>query len=373
MAHYFVTGACGFIGTNLVARLRAAGHDVTAFVHYKSRTDILRAHGARIAQGDVTDPESLHAALADARLSDRDVVYHLAGLTRAFSSRQFAAVNAAGTQNVARACAAQPSPPTLVSVSSIAAGGPSQPGAPHAETDADEPVCAYGRSKLAGEQALFHFANQLPISIARPAIVFGPGDRDNLAVFQMIRWTGLHVVPRRGEFPMSFIHVADLITALESIAHHGQRLVSPALQSASSPPPPSASSSPPQSAGEGLGEGSSGEGSASRQGIYNIADPTPSSYADLGRLAAVAMNQNAPVLRIHTGWFYLPALCGELVGRAIGRPLLMNFDKLRDVAAPGWVCATERIERELGFQPEAPLAERFRQTAQWYREAGWIK
>lgn len=348
MAHCFVTGASGFIGTHLVERLRADGHDVTALVQPGDSADTLVTNGARIAQGDITDPAVVRAAVDNAGLTGGDVAYHLAGLTREFSYSRFAAVNVAGTENVARALAKCSSPPTLLHVSSIAAGGPAEPCQRHAESDADQPRSNYGRSKLAGEQALQSFADRLPISIARPAIVFGPGDADNLTIFRMIRRTGVHFVYRRHEFPMSLVYVDDLVAAMITIANRGERL----------------QCSPPPSAGEGLGEGA-------RRGIYNVADPQVSSYAELGQLAAAAMNRRPPVIRIRHGWLYPPAICGDLLGRILRRPLILNIDKLRDALAPSWAVSTERIQ-QIGFQPAAPLAKRFQQTAQWYRENNWL-
>lgn len=290
----------------------------------------------------MTDLPSVRQALADAGLANGDVVFHLAGRTRAFSYRHFAEVNVTGTEDVARVCSELPTPPTLVAVSSLAAGGPSKPGVPRKESDPDDPVCNYGRSKLAADEFLMQLADRLPISIIRPTIVFGDGDVDNLPMFRAIRWTGLHIVPRRrDDFPLSLIHVDDLVTILTAVAEQGERLQP--------------------------------GGPVERKGIYHAADPTPSSYAEMGRWAAEAMNQRPRLLRLRPGWIYVPATFGEITGRLVRRPAQMTFDKIREATAPAWVCSTERIEREFGFQPTTPLAERIRQTAQWYRAAGWIK
>jgi nucleoside-diphosphate-sugar epimerase len=340
MAKFLVTGVSGFIGTHLAARLRAAGHEVVGLVRATSTVEPLVTHGVQLAQADVTDPQRVRAAIRDAQLTEHDVVFHLAGRTRAFSFEHFALVNADGTENVVRACAELPSPPTLIAVSSLAAGGPSRGMSGRLESEPDAPVSNYGRSKLAGDEILFRYADRVPISIVRPTIVFGDGDIDNLPMFRAIRWTGIHIVPRRSDdFPLSLVHVDDLVTILCAVAERGRRLV---------------------------------PGDDQRQGIYYAADPQSSSYVEFGHMAAAAMSQRVWLLRIRHGWLYVPATFGEFTGRILRRPAQMTFDKICEVRAPAWVCSTERIEHELDFQPAAPLAERIRQTAEWYHEEGWL-
>ena len=76
-----VTGGAGFLGSHLVEALIARGHTVTVFDRVSSR---YRPAGARIVEGDLSDPAALAALVEGA-----DAVYHLAG---------FADLNAARTQ-----------------------------------------------------------------------------------------------------------------------------------------------------------------------------------------------------------------------------------------------------------------------------------
>lgn len=105
-----VTGAGGFIGSHLCERLVGDGADVTALVHYNSRTDwgllelvqaeVLRQ--IRIVQGDVRDATSVHAAVAG-----KDVVFHLAaliGIPYSYNAPEsYVATNIGGTLNVLEA------------------------------------------------------------------------------------------------------------------------------------------------------------------------------------------------------------------------------------------------------------------------------
>ena len=127
-------------------------------------------------------------------------MFHVAGRVRALHQQQFTQDNVQGTRNIVSAAAAQEKPPVVVMVSSLAAGGPNQPGVPRRESDDDQPVSAYGKSKLAAERAAAELADRVPLSIVRPPIIFGPADPASLAIFRGVKLMRLHAVPGLREF-----------------------------------------------------------------------------------------------------------------------------------------------------------------------------
>lgn len=341
MAKILVTGASGFIGTNLAQRLVARGDDVTCLVRDKSNRAGLDRLGVRYAVGDVCDPASLRAAVDQA-----EVVYHLAGLIAAFNARDLLRVNAEGFRNVADACAGRPSPPVLVSVSSLAAAGPSPPGRARTESDPAMPVSNYGRAKRAAELIAERYADRVPITIVRPPIVFGEGDLNMRGVFRSIFRFGVHVALGVGGTHYSLIHVQDLVDSLIACAENGRRLAPPGSGESSNPP----------------------------QGYYFVATDEQPTFAELGLLIGKSLGrQSVRVLRSPGSVaLWCGAAVAEGVSRLRGRPFIFNFDKVREARAGNWVCSTQTIRRDLGFAPQRPFVERLRQTADWYRQQNWL-
>ena len=138
---WLVTGSGGMLGSDLVAALASCGEDVTGL----SRKEL-----------DVTDEVAVAAAFADAR---PDVVVNCAAWTAVDDAESHEdralAVNGTGAAHVAAAIAAGCAAPgcRLVHLSTdyVFAGDAT---VPYAEHDVPGPRTAYGRTKLAGEQAV---------------------------------------------------------------------------------------------------------------------------------------------------------------------------------------------------------------------------
>lgn len=330
-----VTGANGFIGEHLVQTLLQHGDAVRAMVRREAAGERLKSLGAEVVLGDVTLPDTLPRALDGV-----DVVFHLAGLVKALRSQDLFAVNEVGTENITQACARQASPPVLVLVSSLAAAGPALNGHPRTESDPARPVSNYGRSKRAGEIAAVKFARDVPVTIVRPPVVFGEGDMNTWLLFQPIARHGVHAVPGLTPRKVSLVHADDLAEALWLAAGKGERIQ---------------------------------PDSDSAEGSYFVAGDEDPHYEELGRLIGKAVGRDRVFIVRTPDWMSRCAgAASELVSRLRGQAAIFNLDKMREASAGSWVCSSERIRSDLGFQVARPLADRLQQTAEWYAQQGML-
>jgi UDP-glucose 4-epimerase len=168
-----LTGATGFIGRHLLQALSARGYRVRVLL----RRPVAVPEGASGAVvGDLSRPMNMAAALAGV-----DAIVHSAGLAHAMSGTpedDYRASNTEATRNLAE-CAARARVRRFVFLSSIRAQtGPDAAGIVR-ETDPAEPTDAYGRSKLAAEEALAEVG--LDWVALRPVLVYGAGVKGNMA------------------------------------------------------------------------------------------------------------------------------------------------------------------------------------------------
>lgn len=167
-----VTGATGFIGGHLAERLLRQGRSVRVLCRPGSEPKLppAVAAGAQITLGDLRDQASLQAAVAGTAR-----VFHCAGHVSDWGSRgDFEAANVRGTELLYRA-AQRACVERVVHFSSIAVfGTPSPPYFDDASPLVGESRDGYSLTKASGERiAMSAFEAGLPLSILRPAVVFG--------------------------------------------------------------------------------------------------------------------------------------------------------------------------------------------------------
>ncbi len=276
-----------------------------------------------------------------------DHVFHLAGLTTAFRRRTLMRINRWGTRHVAQACARQSSPPRLVYVSSVAAAGPARRHQLRTVQDCPQPVSHYGLSKLAGEFELQQVAARVPSTIVRPGMVFGPAGREMLPIFQCIDRLHMHAVPGYHTPPLSIIYVHDLIDLLLAAAQHGKCLPATVTE---------------------------GQASALRgQGIYFACRPEYPDYFRLGRLIQQSLARRyVAFLLVPPPLPWLVGAAGQLLSLVTSSVSSLTIDKIREALAPSWACCGATARDELGYEPSCSLLEQLRETAQWYRDHGWL-
>ena len=139
------------------------------------------------------DVDALAGALAGV-----DAVVHLAGAVRGARPRDFAAANSEAVGHLCAAALRQPKPPAMLLVSSLAATEPQ--------------LSDYAASKRAGEKVLAAHP-QVDSTVIRPPAVYGPGDRELMPLFRLMR-RGWVLVPGNPAQRLSFLYVDDLADAI---------------------------------------------------------------------------------------------------------------------------------------------------------------
>ncbi len=191
-----VTGAAGFIGSRLAARLLDDGHDVQGIdaltPYYDPADKRANLEDLRGRDGFSFDEVDLRTAPLEGAV-EADVVFHLAaqpGVRASWGTtfEAYAGQNVVATQRLLEACRAAATPPRIVMASSSSVYGEAERH-PTPEDVTPRPVSPYGVTKLAAEALLTAYAANFGLaSVAlRYFTVYGPGQRPDMAFHRFIR------------------------------------------------------------------------------------------------------------------------------------------------------------------------------------------
>jgi len=361
-----LTGATGFVGGAVARRLAAEGAEVHALALPTSDRSRLAGCPVIFHTGDITDPTSL-AGLFDGATW----VIHAAGmLGRAgVSEATYNRINAEGAGHVlaavekARAAGHTAADLRVLHVSSAGVLGPirvtsGERRATSEEAANDEqrttstapldsslvtrhsslfdetaplaPSNAYERSKALGEAVAAGFARDgLPLIIARPEFIYGPGDLHVLGLFRAIRRSVFFYIGN-GTNTCHPTYVDDMVDGLLACLERGA------------------------------------PGS-----VYHIAGPRPLPFRELAETIAAELGVASPRLRVPAPLAWLGAAGLEAAGRLIGRAAPLSrtgvafFSESRR-------STYAKVERELGFRPQVDLREGVARTVTWYRAEGLL-
>ena len=327
MAHpvtALVTGATGFIGSHLAERLATMGMEVRCLVRPASSRRYLPLSGIVLMEGDLATGKGLREACEGA-----DVVFHLAGVTKARRKGDYYGGNVAATASLVRACT---NVPRLVHVSSLAAVGPSGDGVPLAEDASPHPLTTYGKSKLLGETVVRDSELASRSVIVRPPVVYGPRDTD---VFHFFRAAARGLLPVIGHTERFFsaVYVKDLVEGLLAAALC------------------------PAAAGR----------------TYFMAHPRPVAWSEFGVQAAALMGRRARTVTVPRRLAWAVGLGGEAWSWISGRPGILSREKVAEAGCRYWTCDPARATGELGFTAATGLREGMAETLAWYQGAGWLR
>lgn len=298
-----LTGTTGFVGGHLLDAALGAGHEVRALVR---RAQPPRP-GVQWVDGALDRPEALAGLCAGA-----DAVIHVAGAINAPTRAAFFAANAGGTAALISAAEAA-RVRRFVQVSSLAAREPG--------------LSDYGASKAAADASVV--AAPLSTAIVRPPAVYGPGDRETLAVFRI---AARGIVPTVGTGRFSIIHAQDLAAALLALA------------------------------------------AATATGTYEVEDGTPGGFtqASFARAIGDACGRRVTVVPLPAALLPIGATLAAFAARLSGTTPRLSRDRARYFAHPDWTAASAPLVASGLWSAAIPAARGLAETAAWYRAAGWL-
>lgn len=215
-----VTGAAGFVGTNLLDLLVEHGHEVVAIDRVRP-AHAIASDLVTWKSADVLDPASLRTAFEGV-----DVVYHLVAMITLAQHNDLAwRINTTGVGNVAEA-ALSAGVRRLVHCSSIhsfdqyAAGGWINE---ESSRSIDEKIPVYDRSKWFGEVELRKVVDKgLDAVICNPTGVYGPVDHGPSRINGMLRDAARGRVPAMIAGGFDLVDVRDVAIGLTLAAEHGR-------------------------------------------------------------------------------------------------------------------------------------------------------
>ena len=261
-----------------------------------------------------------------------DVVYHIAAVYRQASipTSTYRAVNAVAVGEVIDAAAAA-GVSRVVHCSTVGVHGDVEH--PPANEEAPlKPGDVYQETKLEGERIARETARRtrLPVTIARPSGIYGPGDRRLLKLFRGVARRRF-VVLGSGNIFYHLTYIDDLV--------EGLRLC--------------------------------GETPAAADRTYILAGGEVTTLNDLIALIASEAHVAPPRLRLPVWPFWLAGAACE----AVCVPLRIEppiYRRRVDFFTKSRAFDITRARHEIGYAPQVGLREGTRRTLAWYRERGWL-
>ncbi|NOY65254.1 MAG: NAD(P)-dependent oxidoreductase [Nitrospirae bacterium] len=333
MKRVLITGSRGFIGSHLLAELYNMRTDVRCLLHATGKNKNSFIHTQiKCFTINLLD---LNCLLNCDAFNDVQYIFHLTGITKGLTKRQFFEANVIPTRNLLETVRLRNLRlQRFVFLSSQAAGGPATSlDLPKTPDDPSAPIEYYGCSKLEAELLVKKYSRIIPITILRPSAVYGPGDRDFLKLFKMIN-TRLQVFWGNKDNFLSIIFVKDLI--------------------------------------DGILKATFSENSIGK--TYYLCNDISLTWEDLINILFAIMEKR-PLFTINLPSFVadISGYFGQLYSLITKKHELLNLQKVKLGKPKYWICSNQCAKEDFGFETQYSIEDGLRITFDWYKRNRWIK
>jgi nucleoside-diphosphate-sugar epimerase len=325
-----ITGASGFLGARLAEMLVAAGESVRLLVRPSSRLEARLEKETEVMRGSFDDRDAIARAMRGVR-----VVYHCAAHSSDWGEWEiFHAANVDAVANLLEA-ARQASVARFVHVSTTDIYG--YPKVPCDETyGVRDTGLPYNRSKGLGDRLAldFHRRTGLPVTVVRPATIFGPRSKEWSIELSRHLIAGHVVTVGGGHTPAGLVYVDDVADAMMRLA----------------------------------------ESDAAIGEAYNVVDPEALSWRDYFDVVADALGVRRPRFDVPTPIAVGIARLSESLYRAFGttsRPLFTRH--LLMILTRNQHYDTAKLHRTIAGFPKIGLEPGLALTLVWLRSSEGLR
>ncbi len=324
MKKIVITGANGFIGSFLAYKLIQQKYDVTCFVRFGSNIELLSENN-KIVYIDYSNKKELFHLL-----QDQEIIMHAAALTRAKKWEQFNEINIELTEKLIDCYNNTDSLKQFIFLSSQAAAGPAANQNPKTESDFCIPISMYGKSKLLAENIIQKKAEK-PWTIIRPVAVFGPGEKDFLQFFKMIKKHISFLIGYSKKF-VNLIYVEDLVDIIIKTLGNQK----------------------------------------SYNQIFFASDENIYSWNDFISNLEKALNTSSVRLKIPEALLLPVAIISEFCAFHRDKIPLFNREKAKEMKQQYWLVSNKKAKELLNFKTSTDLYTNLKKTYDWYKEKDWM-
>lgn len=322
-----ITGATGFVGRRLCKALDKLGYKLRVLVRDDRADPFFRPLKAEIYKGDIRDKD-----VVDGACDGVEGVFHLASIVQqaGIADREFWNVHVTATRRLLEA-AKKAGVKRVVHCSTIGVLG--HVADPPADETADYNVeDIYQVTKAEGEKLALEVYSMsgLPVTVVRPAAVYGPGDTRLLKLFKLVA-TGRFRMIGDGSTLIHPVYIDDLVNGM-ILAYES-----------------------PKAIGQ----------------VYILGGESYLSLREWIEVIARRAGVELSSISIPYTPVWLAAAACEAVCRPFGiEPPL--FRRRVDFFVKNRAFSIKKAKEELEFHPKTDLEEGAEKTIEWYRQEGWI-